>query len=106
MKYNQQEINLKHLRDPKPGDYWQRGSTGMLAVLDVSDDEMVLCKKKYPVDKHHWSFDVREYVVIKRDLFEKHVAIKKDFFANVIPQMCVETAAEFKWKKKTSKIYS
>lgn len=57
---SQKLLNSEALLNPQPGDYWSEMLCGTCIILEVTDDQIVLCKTKEfsKEDCQQWRFDL------------------------------------------------
>jgi hypothetical protein len=56
--------NMKHLRDPEPGDYWHEMFSPQCVVIERIGPKLVLCRKTKDVDLDHWTWDLDEIEMV------------------------------------------
>jgi hypothetical protein len=93
------ELNVKHLAYPQPGDYWHEMFCGYLVILKVEADKIYICDVKKDIDSEYWEFDLEKSRIISKQELERDVKYSTidGFVADVIPEHLMPTVR--KWEK-------
>lgn len=89
---NQNEINNFHLRNPKPGDYWQEMFCPVCVVIDASEFAVTICETKKDVDDgQYWTWDVSQLKTMSHYDFRKKLCytsedLKHKTWCDVLPE--------------------
>jgi hypothetical protein len=89
MTKQREELNLIHAISPEPGDYWDEMCVGICVILEVTDDNVVICKTKKNVDSDHWTWDLSNTTSLSKKEFKKWLeydTIPNKFWASVNPR--------------------
>lgn len=83
----QQVLNLKHIENPQPGDYWHEMFCPYHVVLAVADNHVIICEKNIDM-KDGWTFDLSETRTLShlehRNLVT-YSTLRDKFVADVVP---------------------
>jgi hypothetical protein len=80
-----QARSLEHRSNPQPGDYWHEMFSPYFIVLAVDSKYVLVCRKRVPVDKDHWVFDVQHTVTMTRERFEKILSYNAPGMEDKVP---------------------
>ena len=87
----QQALDIKHSKDPQPGDYWEDHFVGVLQVVDVVHGIVIFFDKKIDVPPNHWQWDETKPSALTIAEFTKKLrynsaAMGEKTWANVHPK--------------------
>lgn len=83
------ERNLKHLADPKPGDFWMDHGDGVCLVLDIGQFFVAYLATKQYVDSSHYTWDTTKVDVKSKADFAKWLSYDsiEGTWATVVPEV-------------------
>ena len=87
-------LDIKHSKDPQPGDYWEDHMCGVLIVVAVSHGMVIFFDERIDVPPDHWQFDESKPKALTVADFTKRLQYKSEgmgekTWANVHPKRTV-----------------
>jgi hypothetical protein len=84
-------LDIKHSKDPQPGDYWEDHMCGVLQVVAVAAGMVIFFDKQKAVDANHWQWDTTKPSALTVADFTKRLQYKsanmgEKTWANVHPK--------------------
>ena len=108
-KFNNKELNERHAKDPKLGDYWHEMFNGICVVIEVDLIHVTICKTKRSVGMNEWTWDLSNLDIMTHEEFQRWLSYdtRPGYWADVIPEdhlWAVECAKEIYDAQSTEQV--